>query len=545
MTTRSSCARSAPHSRSKPSSFDSMSPSMPPPSISTSRTPVGGCAIGSPRRRSTPRAPPPASPPQRGRIAVAHTRDDRVETFLMRAITGSGAAGLSSIPYVRGRIVRPLLDCDRAEVRAYLRELGQEWREDASNADTSRLRALVRARIVPVAEQVNPAFRETLSRSIDLLAGDDALLSRMADDFSRDFAGPPPRGGSSSTGRSWRRFDPAMARRTVRSALIRAFPEASRLEAAHIEAVVDGLSAEAFARDLPGGLRAETEYGKLVVSRAGTEPPVLAPSLLPLPGNADLGQAGSIVAEQVDPADIAGEADSVTIDAGNARTFVVDAVHPGDRMRPLGMDGSRKLSDLLMDAKVPRRTRGTVPVVRDGDRIVWLAGVRMSEEYRVGPEHRAGHAAHLGAARRRLSTALMTKGRLGTHGTHIPTSHTSSSPRTRSRRASPSWARRSAPTTATSRSCMIAVLRGAAIFVADLSRADLLAGRARLHGGLELRLVDQVLRRGTHPEGPRRDHRGAQRARVRGHPRHRSHAEVPAQEPGVAQAASRSRSSRC
>ncbi len=323
--------------------------------------------------------------PERGRIAVAHTRDDRIETFLMRAITGSGGGGLSSIPYIRGRIARPLLDCDRAEVRAYLRDLGQEWREDDSNTDESRLRALVRARIVPVAEQVNPAFRATLARSIDLLAGDDALLSRMADDFSRDFARTTAEGRVEFDRAFMATLDPAMARRTVRSALIRGFPEASRLEASHIEALVEGLTAEAFARDLPGGLRAEAEYGKLVVSRAGTEPPVLAPCLLPLPGNADLGQAGSIVAEQVDPADIAGEADSVTIDAGAARTFVVDAVHPGDRMRPFGMSGSRKLSDLLTDAKVPRRMRGSIPVIRDGDRIVWLAGVRMSEEYRVGP----------------------------------------------------------------------------------------------------------------------------------------------------------------
>jgi tRNA(Ile)-lysidine synthetase-like protein len=108
--------------------------------------------------------------------------------------------------------------------------------------------------------------------------------------------------------------------------------------------------------------------------------------LLPLPGNANLGRAGSIVAEAVEPADITDHADSITIDAGKALTLVVDAVHPGDRMRPLGMSGSRKLSDLLTDAKVPRRLRGAVPVVRDGERIVWLAGVRMSEEYRVGPD---------------------------------------------------------------------------------------------------------------------------------------------------------------
>jgi tRNA(Ile)-lysidine synthase len=52
-------------------------------------------------------------------------------------------------------------------------------------------------------------------------------------------------------------------------------------------------------------------------------------------------------------------------------------------MRPLGMEGSRKLSDMLTDAKIPRNARGAVPVVRDGERIVWLAGVRMSDEYRV------------------------------------------------------------------------------------------------------------------------------------------------------------------
>jgi len=323
--------------------------------------------------------------PETGRIAVAHTRDDRIETFLMRAITGSGAGGLSSIPYTRGRIVRPLLDCDRADVRAYLKTIGQTWREDASNSDTTRLRALVRAQIVPVAEQVNPAFRETLARSIELLAGDDALLSRLAHDFSHDFAETTSDGRLEFDRSFMSTLDPAMARRTVRSALVSAFPEASRLEASHVEALVAGLSEDGFSRDLPSGLRAETEYGKLVVSRAGTEPPVLAPCLLPLPGNADLGAAGTIVAEQVEPADTAGDADSVTIDAGDTRTLVVDSVRPGDRMRPLGMSGSRKLSDLLVDSKVPRRLRGAVPVVRDGERVVWLAGVRMSDEYRVGP----------------------------------------------------------------------------------------------------------------------------------------------------------------
>lgn len=321
-----------------------------------------------------------------GRIAVAHTRDDRIETFLMRAITGAGATGLASIPYSRDRIVRPLLDCDRADLRAWLEAIGQPWREDASNTDTTRLRSLVRHEIVPVAEQVNPAFRETLARSLDLLAADDALLSRMAADFARDFAEITP-AEQVAFDRDWMRtLERTMARRVVRSAVFSAFPEVSRIDSAHIEALVDGLADDDFARDLPDGLRAWTEYGRLVVSQSASEPFVVAPSLLPLPGTADLGRAGRITAEEVAPDQFSGTPDSVVIDAGDLRQLAIGAPLEGDRMRPLGMDGNRKLSDLLIDAKVARRFRPATPVVSDGDRIVWLAGVRMSEEYRVGPQ---------------------------------------------------------------------------------------------------------------------------------------------------------------
>ena len=322
---------------------------------------------------------------ERGRIATAHTRDDLAETFLMRAITGAGAGGFASIPVQRGAVVRPLIECDREALRVYLGGLGQAWREDETNSDTTRLRSMVRHEIVPLFERANPAFRETIARSIELLSADDALLTTMATAFVHDFAEVRP--GRVEFDRQWMAtLDRAMARRTIRSAVLEAFPEASRLEAAHIEALVDGLSADGFARDLPGGLRAESEYAKLVVSRAGQPERVVAPSLLPIPGTADLGPAGLIRAEFVDPADIAGTADSVTVDAGDLERFVVDAPRPGDRMCPLGMDGSRKLSDLLVDAKVVRRERLATPVVRDGEHIVWLAGVRMSEEYRIGAD---------------------------------------------------------------------------------------------------------------------------------------------------------------
>ena len=318
-----------------------------------------------------------------GRIALAHNRDDRIETFFMRAIKGAGTGGLASIPYRRDRIVRPLLDADRSAIRTWLIEVGQPWREDESNADITRLRALVRAEIVPVAERVNPSFRETLTRSIDLLAAEDALLSAMADAFARDFAEVKPGVSAAFDRELMLSLDLAMARRVVRAVVFAAFPDAFRLDSAHVEALVGGLGIDGFARDLPDGLRATAEYGRMVVSHSANVPRAVAPSLLFIPGIADLGSAGFLIAEEVACDDIAGAPDSVTIDAGGLERLVVDGIRPGDRMRPLGMKGTRKLSDLLIDAKILRRMRGATPVVRDGERIVWLAGVRVSEEYRV------------------------------------------------------------------------------------------------------------------------------------------------------------------
>jgi tRNA(Ile)-lysidine synthase len=324
----------------------------------------------------------------RGRIAVAHTYDDRMETFLMRLATGSGSGGLSSIPYVRDRVVRPLLDARRFDVVAYLTGIAQEWREDATNADTSRQRARVRAQVLPLLEAMNPRFDEALSRTLTILADEDELLEDMAEAFARDFTEVVS--GALRIERSRAvTLSRAMRRRMLRTAVFDAFPEASRLEFSHIEALVDGLDDDSFFRDLPGGLRAATEYGTLVVARGADGREGLAPSLLGIPGTTDLGEAGSLTAAEASPADIGDDPMEALVDADRiCGPLSVGSAGPGERMRPLGMRGTRKLSDVLTDAKVPRVLRLVTPVVRDGGEVVWVAGVRMSEDYKVCPTTR-------------------------------------------------------------------------------------------------------------------------------------------------------------
>ncbi|MEN6430461.1 MAG: tRNA lysidine(34) synthetase TilS, partial [Coriobacteriales bacterium] len=327
-------------------------------------------------------------PGDAGRIATGHTLDDQLETFLMRLVTGSGPGGLRAIQAVRGRVVRPLIEARRSEVVAYLDELGQTWREDTTNADTSRLRSWVRHELLPLIEGVNPSFHETLARTIRILAEEDSLLAEMADAFAADFA------HFDGTRLSFERqmmatLSPAMARRTLRQALIRAFPEASRIEAEHIDALAAGIHNPRFARDLSFGLRAEVEYDKLNVFGHEDAIPPVAPCLLTIPGVCALGPYGTITATLVEPGEVTGDPMRAVIDADRVSgELVVDAPREGDRIRPLGMTGTKKVGDLLTDAKVPRRLRRVTPVVRDGERIVWVAGVRMSDEFKVTPATR-------------------------------------------------------------------------------------------------------------------------------------------------------------
>lgn len=134
-----------------------------------------------------------ATPLADGRILTAHTADDRVESFYMRSIVGTGPGGFRAMRYRNGPVVRPLLDASRDDLRAYLVEReragepvavdaeGALWREDATNAHTDRFRAYVRHEIVPRARMRNPQLLDVLCRSMNLIADEDDMLEAQAE----------------------------------------------------------------------------------------------------------------------------------------------------------------------------------------------------------------------------------------------------------------------------------------------------------------------------------------------------------------------------
>ncbi len=137
-----------------------------------------------------------AAPIADGRIFTAHTADDRVESFYMRSIVGTGPGGFRSMRYANGPVARPLMDTSREELRAYVEKRersgkpvacdaeGGLWREDATNAHTDRFRAYVRHEIVPRAKERNPQLLNVLGRTMNLIADEDDFMESLADDVA-------------------------------------------------------------------------------------------------------------------------------------------------------------------------------------------------------------------------------------------------------------------------------------------------------------------------------------------------------------------------
>ena len=145
------------------------------------------------------------------RIATAHNRNDNAETLIMNLCRGSGTRGLAGIPPVRGKLIRPLLTTDRAEIEAFLTENGVPHVEDSSNRDDGLTRNRIRHQILPMLEEMNPSVLAALSRTAALVRQDEEFLNRMAEDFLREH-----RRENRLPAKELSKLDPVIASRVLR-----------------------------------------------------------------------------------------------------------------------------------------------------------------------------------------------------------------------------------------------------------------------------------------------------------------------------------------
>ena len=306
-----------------------------------------------------------------GDFASAHTASDQAETVLYRLAVSPGSRALRGMEGRRGRLVRPLLEVTRDEVREYLRARYLQWREDPSNADARFARARVRHDVLPALRRLSPKAEITIAETARQLREEAEVLEIAASDALGAIGGGPavPLGELEQLPAALRRL---VLRKLAETAAGEARP-LSRREAEEVMA----LSREGSkSLDLGGGLQAVSEYGtvRFVHERGEHEAAELDPVELLVPGSVRFG-AWEVEAALGSPGDVAVSAAAV------GGRLQVRAWREGDQMRPVGLGGTKSLQDIFTDRKVPRSLRSELPVIEVGGEIVWVAGVALDERF--------------------------------------------------------------------------------------------------------------------------------------------------------------------
>ncbi len=303
-------------------------------------------------------------------VFTAHHADDQAETVLMRALEGSGSAGLSGIPSVSGALVRPLLPFRRVELARYARERGLGVWMDPANSDPAHLRSWIRCDLLPSIRKRLPRVDERLRR----LAA-EAARDRMAWDRVLDILpGLEPLSeecGISVAAAPLGTYDSGLAETIIVAAARRAGLPMGSARAARVRRfAATGESGREIA--LGAGWRAELTYGRLRIVRSGEAPDAV---VLPLEGRSGQGLWGGWrIAWRPDVAPERQER------AGRTAWFSPDSLVvrgwvPGDKVRPLAGTGRRLVVRCFQDVRVSRRSRTEWPVLVSSDCVVWIPGV--------------------------------------------------------------------------------------------------------------------------------------------------------------------------
>lgn len=336
-------------------------------------------------------------------VAVAHNRDDQVETVLMHWLRGSGLAGLrgmlykSQIPNSNSQLIRPLLDVTRVEIEQYVQANGLTPREDKSNLDTTFFRNRLRHEVLPYLESLNPNLREVLYHSALSIADDyDSLGATIEREFSKVVREDKEHGAIVFSREAWRALHPALQRGTLRMAVHRLRGNLRDLNWVHVEdarriALEKNAGAEA---TLPNGLVLVVGYDDFII--ADTERSVPLPDLPLLRVDEIVLLENGVTALP----DTNWVIETHFVNNKAAETKVRWAAtfdfamcrgekklrrrRAGDRFQPVGMNGhSRSLHQFMIDEKIQRGVRDLLPLLIVDNRIAWVCGWRIDERARV------------------------------------------------------------------------------------------------------------------------------------------------------------------
>ncbi len=324
-----------------------------------------------------------------GTVALGHNSDDQVETVLHHIIRGTGIRGLAGMPVRRGSLIRPVMCCTGDELKMYCRTRSIGYAIDSSNSDISFLRNRIRHRLLPLLRRdFNPAVDEAVIR----LAGNAREgLSALNEGIGKFVPATAADGSVTFDASTARDFSDYRLYLLVDSILRERFGVYRDIGRVHFDTVTGLIRTGSSGRKttLPHGIRVTIEHGSVRFEPPSTPGgPEIPPDGILIPGDGDFDLPGwnmTVSIRTVSRTDVSPlpSMEGSSSLAGVSFPVRIRPRRDGDRIVPFGMKGTKKLSDIMIDAKVPLRDRGAIPVFEDGEGIIWVPGLVTAERTRI------------------------------------------------------------------------------------------------------------------------------------------------------------------
>jgi tRNA(Ile)-lysidine synthase len=311
-------------------------------------------------------------------VAVAHNLNDNVETFLINLIRGTGLSGLAGMSPRNGDVIRPLLFATREEIASFATIQNIGYREDSSNAQVKYTRNRIRHLVIPEMEKVNPGAVQSISDTMAHLASSsvivDIYISKLSSEIFR------------STGDATEAEISSLAALTPQEPHIFELLRPYGLSPKQTSEVIALLHSDTGKSVFTISHRLLNDRGRIIITPRKTETPaeyrfnsIDEMRISGLFSDLRITEPSEEALPRI-PLTAALDLDRVTF------PVTVRPWEPGDRFRPLGMKQMKKISDFLIDLKVPVTEKEKVLLLLSRDEIMWVMGYRIDDRYRVTPQ---------------------------------------------------------------------------------------------------------------------------------------------------------------
>jgi len=342
------------------------------------------------------------------KIALGHNADDQVETVLMRFLRGSGLEGLMGIPPVRGKIIRPLIECSREEIEEYCKQNKIEYRVDSSNKEVVYFRNKIRLELLPLlSKSYNKNIKNIMLRLRSMISEVSAYLNQETELFFKEVVRQESPEMVIVDLKKFTSLPLALKRRIIRKSIEVVKGNLYSINFKHNNEILKLTEYQLGEKEiyLPDNLMAKKIYNKIMIYKKRISKDQIEQIPTPweydilIPGKTEIKSLGIKVEIKILDSD--GIKPSLYFKRKKSKGKFLEFIdynkvklplklrnrRSGDRFYPLKMEGLKKIKDFFIDNKIPKGYRDLIPILVDSeDQIIWVMGMRLDDRVKINSD---------------------------------------------------------------------------------------------------------------------------------------------------------------